>query len=212
MRVRAGTQFGSAPPGARELLVFKGESVAQIVHKLNKFSNNFIAEQLVKLLGAESNGAPGGWESGTRALRALLEEHGVIDAGTVIADGSGLSPRNRVSPATLVRVIVRSANEFDSGPEFLASLPLSGRDGTLEDRMEDHPVALRGKTGHLRHVSSLSGLLGAGGGRRLAFSLVVNGGSGNREDVDLAMDQFVARLAAACWDEAELAAQGASGD
>ena len=212
VRVRGPTRFGSAPSDMEELVLFQGESVAQIVHKLNKFSNNFIAEQLVKLLGAELNGAPGGWKSGTRAVRTVLEKHGLIEAGTVIADGSGLSPRNRVSPATLVRVIVASASAFDSGPEFLASLPISGRDGTLEDRMEERPVSLRGKTGHLRHVSSLSGLLAAEEGRRLAFSLIVNGGSGSPDDVDLAMDQFVAELAVAHWGEPEISAQGANGD
>ncbi len=211
VHVSGPTRFSHAPSDAVELLSFRGEPVGQIVQKLNKYSNNFIAEQLVKLLGAEWSGAPGGWETGTDAIRELLEGPGVIGEGTVIADGSGLSPRNRVSPATLVRVILYSGRHFDSGPEFLASLPLSGLDGTLEDRMEERPVSLRGKTGHLRSVAALSGVLAGADGRWLAFSLLVNGGRGGREDVDEAIDEFIARLAEVSWPEGE-EAQGATGD
>ena len=212
VRVSGATRFGRAPANAVEILTFEGEPLGSIIQKLNKYSNNFIAEQLVKLLGAEWSGEPGSWESGTNALHELLVARGVIDASTVIADGSGLSPRNRISPSSLLRVILHAAGDFDSGPEFLASLPIGGLDGTLEDRMEQHPIPLRGKTGHLRSVSSLSGLLSTEGGRRLAFSLIINGGRGGREDVDLAVDDFMAGMASACWSDDESGAQGATGD
>ena len=197
IRVSGAVRFASAPEDAHELLRFEGEPVGQIVQRLNKFSNNFIAEQLTKLLGAERVGVPGTWESGTRAVRELLRERDLIDEGTVVADGSGLSPRNRVSPASLVRVILAAARDLESGPEFLASLPLGGLDGTLEDRMGDARITLRGKTGHLRRVSALSGVMMAREGRRLAFSVMINGGRGGREAVDVAIDDFVAALAVA---------------
>ena len=168
--------------------------MAEIVRLLNKFSNNFIAEQLLKGLGAERSGQPGSWENGTRALREMLTEQDLLGRGAVIADGSGLSPRNRISPRSLVQIIQAAARDFDSGPEFLASLPHGGLDGTLEDRIKDG-AQVRAKTGHLRHVAALSGVVRSSTGRRLAFSVLVNGGRGGRVAVDDAIDAFVSEIA-----------------
>jgi D-alanyl-D-alanine carboxypeptidase/D-alanyl-D-alanine-endopeptidase (penicillin-binding protein 4) len=194
VRVRGPTRLSSTPEGAVELFRFKGETVGEIVWKLNKYSNNFIAEQLTKKLGAELYGPPGSWTKGGRALGEFLQGIGIQDRQVVIADGSGLSRRNRVSPQTLVALVRRAARGFASGPEFLASLPLGGLDGTLEDRMENGAIAVRGKTGHLRRVSSLSGIVPGATGRWLAFAILVNGARGNRLEVDAAIDAFVAEL------------------
>ena len=180
--------------------------MGETVLRLNKWSNNFIAEQLTKLLGAERYGAPGTWEKGARALEAYLVESGIARRGGVIADGSGLSARNRIAPSTLVEVMRGAALRFDSGPEFLSSLPLGGLDGTLEDLMVDGSVVVRGKTGHLRRVSSLTGVLPSGDGD-IAFSILVNGARGGRVEVDAAIDRFVSSLAG----DAEPVAQGADG-
>ena len=196
IRVSGPVRIGRVPDDARELLRFEGERVDTLVHRLNKYSNNFIAEQLTKLLGAERFGAPGSWENGLRALRDYLDAIGVSTRRVVIADGSGLSARNRVSPAVLVRVIREAALRFGSGPEFLASLPLGGRDGTLEDRMNGDVSGVRGKTGHLRHVSSLSGVLSDASGEILVFSVLVNGARGDALEVDEAIDAFVVALRA----------------
>ncbi len=209
VRVPGPVRFGAAPPGSRELLRFKGEPVARIVQLLNKWSNNFVAEQLTKLLGAERYGGPASWTTGVRALMDYLERIGVGRDQAVIADGSGLSARNRISPAALVRVLRSAAHARDSGPEFLASLPLGGRDGTLEDRMLQLGGPMRGKTGHLRHVSSLTGLLPDDGGGGLVFSVLVNGARGGRLDVDAALDAFVAGIRRAL---APPQPQSASGD
>jgi D-alanyl-D-alanine carboxypeptidase/D-alanyl-D-alanine-endopeptidase (penicillin-binding protein 4) len=194
VRVQGGVRLGERPADARELLRFKGERLAEAVELQNKWSNNFIAEQLCKALGAEVYGPPGSWEKGTRAIREYLRSIGIADASLVIADGSGLSPRNRVSPAALVRVVREAAASFRYGPEFIASLPLGGLDGTLEDRQGGAAGAVRAKTGHLRHVASLSGVTPGPGGELLAFSVVVNGARGGYEDVDAAIDAFVTSL------------------
>jgi D-alanyl-D-alanine carboxypeptidase/D-alanyl-D-alanine-endopeptidase (penicillin-binding protein 4) len=100
-----------------------------------------------------------------------------------------------VSPATLTRVVRHAAASFAYGPEFVASLPLGGLDGTLEDRMDGAAGGVRAKTGHLRHVASLSGVAPGPDGELLAFSVLVNGARGGYEDVDAAVDAFVAALA-----------------
>jgi D-alanyl-D-alanine carboxypeptidase/D-alanyl-D-alanine-endopeptidase (penicillin-binding protein 4) len=193
VRVEGPIRIERAPATARELLRFKGEPLGVIVRHLNKFSNNFIAEQLTKRLGAETSDGAGSWASGTRAIRSYMDSIGALDGRTVIADGSGLSPRNRVSASTLAQLIRHASREFVWGPEFLASLPLGGQDGTLEERLENAGIELRGKTGHLRHVSSLAGVVPGPTGRRV-FTILVNGAQGSSAAVDDAIDAFVAGL------------------
>ncbi|MFQ5513053.1 MAG: D-alanyl-D-alanine carboxypeptidase/D-alanyl-D-alanine-endopeptidase [Myxococcota bacterium] len=193
VRVQGPLRIGRLPGSARELLRFEGEPLGPIVWKLNKFSNNFMAEQLTKALGAELRGVPGSWEKGLEVIRSHVENLGTRATQPVLADGSGLSPRNRVSAALLVAVARNAALRFESGAEFVASLPLGGLDGTLEDRLSDPAPLVRGKTGHLRHVASLSGLLRRGS-RRLVFAVLVNGARSPQSDVDAAIDAFVREL------------------
>ena len=196
IRVGNRVRFAPAPPETRELLRFPGEPLALQVRLLDKYSNNFVAEQLTKLLGADLYGAPASWEKGVRALGEHLRSIGAFGAGTVIADGSGLSPRNRVAPATLAALVRSSVQSFAYGAEFLASLPIGGRDGTLETRMEDFASPVRAKSGHLQRVASLSGVVPDEGGELLAFSVIVNGARGSSLDVDAAVDAFVESLGA----------------
>jgi D-alanyl-D-alanine carboxypeptidase/D-alanyl-D-alanine-endopeptidase (penicillin-binding protein 4) len=208
IRVGPGLVVGARPPETVELLQFPGAPLAELVASLNKFSNNFIAEQLAKCLGAEVYGAPGTWEKGARALETWLAERGMGDAQTVVADASGLSARNRVSPATLVALLRYAARDPDWGPELLASLSLGGRDGTLRERSLADRSGVRAKTGHLRAVTSLSGVLPGSDGRALVFSVIVNGARRGRTDVDAALDAFVSALGAPRGPQRAIAASG----
>ena len=197
VRVAPRVRLGNAPAGARELLRFQGESLALEIRLLDKFSNNFVAEQLTKMLGADEFGPPATWEKGTRALAAYLETSGIADPALVVADGSGLSPRNRIAPATLVAVLRKAALRFESGAEFVSALPIGGSEGTLEDRMQDGAIQIRAKTGHLRRVAALSGIVPAADGSTRAFSILVNGARGEPDGVDAAIDALAAKLGSA---------------
>jgi D-alanyl-D-alanine carboxypeptidase/D-alanyl-D-alanine-endopeptidase (penicillin-binding protein 4) len=188
------TRSGRVPPSARELLRFQGESVATLVQRLSKFSNNFVAEQLTKLLGAAVVGPPGSWEKGAEAISRWVETSGLPHRDVTVRDGSGLSARNRLSARALVGLLARVSERFEWGPEFVSALPLGGLDGTLEDRLNGEAIPLRAKTGHLRRVSSLSGYVETLDGRRLAFAVLINGARTPALDVDAALDRFVTRL------------------
>jgi len=194
IRISGAVRVGKVPEDAQDLIRFKGETLADIIRDMNKYSNNFIAELLLKGMAAERTGLPGSWRAGASLVKSYLEQADVADAGTIIVDGSGLSPRNRVSPATLARLIRHAVSQRGSGPEFLASLPIGGLDGTLEERVYDASRAVRGKTGHLRSVATLSGVIPSRSGRK-AFAVMVNGARTSRLDVDAAIDEFVSRLA-----------------
>ena len=168
---------GPVPDGSHLLYTHQSRPLSQIVFGMNKHSSNFIAESLVKTLGAEVAGAPGNWEKGLGVLQAYLAGLGIETTGIRFSDGSGLSHHSRLTAAALTTALLEVTGDFDLFPEFLASLPIGGVDGTLEERMLDPAIArrVRAKTGRIRGVVALSGYLAADSGERYAFAILVNG-------------------------------------
>jgi D-alanyl-D-alanine carboxypeptidase/D-alanyl-D-alanine-endopeptidase (penicillin-binding protein 4) len=192
--VAGGVRRGAAPAQAEPLLRFEGNPLSEVVRLFLKFSNNTIAESLVKLLGAASTGRPGSWANGMPALREALQTAGLDVAGMTLVDGSGLSYDNRVTPRQLVAALRAASTSFRIGPEFVAGLPIAAADGTLEKRAGDAASAVRAKTGLLTRVTSLSGFAELKDGTRVAFSVLVNGFRGPAERAMAAVDGFVAQL------------------
>jgi len=118
----------------------------------------------------------------------------VSTEGISMVDGSGLSYENRVSPRTLVDTVRAGAGSFQFGPEFLAGLPIAGRDGTLQERAEAATQRARAKTGLLNGVTGLSGLAERPDGSVVVFSVLVNGFKGSARSAMDALDGFVAVL------------------
>ncbi len=167
---------GRTPPDARLVVRNLSPPLAEVIRGLNKFSNNFVAEQILKTLGAEVYGAPGTAEKGLRAVREFSLSAGVPAAEFELADGSGLSRLNRASPRALVALLEATHNDFRLRPEFVASLAVFGVDGTLWKRRRAERAAhrVRMKTGLLNGVRTFSGYAAAGSGEILAFSLLIN--------------------------------------
>lgn len=141
----------------------------------NKRSQNFYAESLIKLLGAERCGR-GSWAAGLRTAREFLARMGIPEGGYSLADGSGLSRQNRFSPRQLTRLLV-AMNGHPRGREFLRSLPYSGEEGlSWRRRLAEPPYRgnVFAKTGTLLGVSTLSGYVKARSGRVYAFSILCN--------------------------------------
>jgi len=148
--------------------------LSSIVHYLNKTSDNFYAEMLLKAMGAVAE-KDGSWEGGLKAIRSFLMRQGIRRAYR-IADGSGLSRYNLLTPRTLTRVLRNARNNS----HFVDSLPIAGVDkgyGTLWRRMKDTVAAgnLRAKTGTVEGVSTLSGYVSSLDRKELVFSVMVNG-------------------------------------
>ena len=195
--VRIGrVRSGRVPEGAHLLSVSESEPLSEIVRHLNKTSNNFTAEQLLKTLGAEVGGRPGSWAKGIAAVEEVLAEMGIPRGSYVMRNGSGLNDTNRFSARQLVTVLRTMWARFPLQPEYLVSLPVAARDGTIRFRMEGTPAAgrLRAKTGSLDGVVALSGYAEDAAGRVLAFAVLVNDSLG-REGVLRAVDELGAVLA-----------------
>jgi D-alanyl-D-alanine carboxypeptidase/D-alanyl-D-alanine-endopeptidase (penicillin-binding protein 4) len=198
VRVAGGTNRGAAAPGASLLLEFEGLPLQQIAQLFLKYSNNFIAECLVKWLALgpapPAAAPPAGWAAGTRALEARLAALGVPLAGATLVDGSGLSRANRVSARVLVEALRRGEAAFAGGPELLAALPIAALDGTLERRAAAARGRVRAKTGSLDGVTSLAGFARTERGRDLVFAVIVNGYRNGDAAAADAMDAVAAAL------------------
>ncbi len=163
---------GRTPTEARVVATVQSPTMARLVTITNKPSDNFFAEMLVKALAAQAGGR-GTTRGGARLAAAFARRIGGRPAG--LADGSGLSRGNRASPFRVTRLLL-AMRARDEAEEFLASLSIAGRDGTLRPRMRGGPARgrCRGKTGTLSNVSAVSGYCRARSGETYAFSILMN--------------------------------------
>ncbi len=189
-------RVGPTPAGFTTLLTFKGRPLAQIVALLMKWSNNNIAEILLKDLGAHASGAPGSWANGVAAAQAQLSALGVEQGGLVMLDGSGLSAANRVTPRTLVSALRAARGSFTVAPDFAAALPLAGRDGTLRKRAHAATDRARAKTGLLNGASTLSGYARLRDGSDVVFAILNTGADAGDAAAIAANDAFLEALVA----------------
>jgi D-alanyl-D-alanine carboxypeptidase/D-alanyl-D-alanine-endopeptidase (penicillin-binding protein 4) len=198
--LRGQVRAGRVPEALRETSLGRGpvfalESppLAEVVRDINKYSNNVMTQQLFLTLSLEQatttatapdaatpSGPPA---QGTLAdSRALLQDwwherlavKGQVDEGAPrISNGSGLSREDRVSPAALARLL-QYAWDGPLMPELLTSLPISGQDGTLRPERWRARGSAHLKTGSLRDVNSIAGVVDAQSGRRYVLVAIVN--------------------------------------
>ncbi len=175
-----------------EILSLKSPPLAAILMDMNKYSSNFIAEQIVKNLGAEVYGAPGTTAKGTAVLSDYLVSLGIPESEFRLVNGSGLTRDSRVRPTHLTAVLADMAVDPRVGHEFMASLAIGGRDGTLWARFtdEDEVDRVRGKTGTLDGVHCLAGTVEAADGEMYAFAYLVNELPGSIARARKAHDRF----------------------
>jgi len=170
--IRAQVARAITPAGAEALAAVRSPTMSQLVEATDVYSNNFFAEMLAKLLGAHF-GAAGTTAAGTAVVERFAHSHG---SGIEAVDGSGLTHSNLASPAQVVGLL-RAMQESPVGDEFIQDLALTGHEGTVADRM--HGTAAYGrcrtKTGTLTGVSALSGYCFNRSGRKMIFSILMNG-------------------------------------
>lgn len=154
---------------------FKSLSLSDVIRKINKHSNNVMARQLMYTLGAEIAGVPGTEESGRGVIVDWLSQHELGSATLKLKNGAGLSRDSRITAKMLGRLL-RFGFESKYMPEYLASLPLSGLDGTLSNRLDTRSLTGRGhlKTGSIDHVSAIAGYFQAVSGSRYLVAVLQN--------------------------------------
>jgi D-alanyl-D-alanine carboxypeptidase/D-alanyl-D-alanine-endopeptidase (penicillin-binding protein 4) len=189
-------EYGSAPDPLPLIGTMPSPPLSTLLGSVGKWSDNFAAEMLLKIMGAEEE-RPGTSARGVEVVRAELEKHGVDTNGLVMVNGSGLFDGNRVAPQHITETLVAAYRDPAIRAEYVAHLAVAGSDGTLMTRLENlpRPRMVRAKTGTLRDVIALSGYVLGEPGRSVAFSFLANGIAGRqREARDLA-DAIVRALA-----------------
>lgn len=169
-------RVAATPSGAPLLASHQSPPVGALIRELGKHSDNFVAEMLFKVMGAERH-RPGRAEDGVAAVRGALSDAGVDTERIAIVNGSGLFDGNRVAPQRIAEVLRAAFRDPATRPDFLASLAIGGVDGTLRRRLRDLPAPriVRAKTGTLAAVIALSGyVLGPEPGQAFAFSFLAN--------------------------------------
>jgi D-alanyl-D-alanine carboxypeptidase/D-alanyl-D-alanine-endopeptidase (penicillin-binding protein 4) len=165
---------GAAPARARVLATATSPRLAVILRAMNLASDNFIAETLAKDVGAYGSGR-GTTRVGTARTRDLLAERGIVGPGDRLVDGSGLSRENRLSAATLVRLVAAADEDPEWGAALIGSLARGGQ-GTLVRRFTSGPATkrVRAKTGYLNGVSAIAGRVISRRGQRYSFAMLMN--------------------------------------
>ncbi len=199
IKAKGRIRLGIAPQQAKTLYVAQSDTFDLILKRLNKVSSNFVAEQLIKTLAAEHKGVPASFQNGIEVVEEFLEKEVGIPRGSyVMRNGSGLNDANRFSAAQINRLLRFMYERFPLAPEYLSSMGIAGKDGTLRYRFEGSEAVgrLRGKTGTLDNVSALSGYVQSVGGEKFSFALLVNDYSGQARPVVQSLDALGAAVAA----------------
>jgi D-alanyl-D-alanine carboxypeptidase/D-alanyl-D-alanine-endopeptidase (penicillin-binding protein 4) len=185
--------LGRAPGDAYALAQVESDPLPAVVADMDHESDNFIAEMLLKGIGAETGDA-GTTAAGADVVHRDLVAAGVPLEGVRISDGSGLSVNDRLTARTLAVLLVAVWNDIDLRNLFWASLPIAGINGTLDKRLRKPPArgAVRAKTGTTDRASALSGYVRD----RYGFAVLQNGWPVRRLSAEKAQDRFATALAA----------------
>ena len=168
-----------ARPNASTLARTSSPPLSAIVQQMLEESNNVIAENLARQVAVKT-GQPASYSEAAAAVTAELQHLGISTTGLHLVDGSGLSPQDKIAPATLVSVL-QQATTNSKIRALLAGLPVAGFSGTLSAGQSVFAGiggqalgSVRAKTGNLSTVTTLSGLVTDRTGRTLAFAFMAD--------------------------------------
>lgn len=186
--------LGRAPDGAYALAQIESDPLPDLLATMDRESDNFMAEELLKAIGAEA-GEGGTTAAGAAVVRRDLVAAGIPLAGVRIVDGSGLSLADRLTARALAMLLAFAWDDSDLHQPLWSALPVAGVSGTLEDRMQHAPArgAVRAKTGTTSRASALSGYVG----NRYVFAVLQNGWPVSAWSARKAQDRFASALASA---------------
>ena len=166
----------TTPSGLKPVLFHESPTLAEVVRDINKFSNNVMAEQLFLTLAAQKRGA-GQNALAVEVVQAWWRERLSAVEAPQMDKGSGLSRDARISAQALAGLLQWAwAQAFM--PELLASLPLTGLDGTLKRSKSSAAAHL--KTGSLRDAMGIAGYVDAAQGQRYVLVAMVNHANANQ--------------------------------
>lgn len=194
VKVKGEIKIGKSPKEVDVLAEASSKPIEQILEDMNVFSNNYVAEMLVKNISA-LHSSPGTLKEGMDVVNEYLKKIEIPEKEFHLMNPSGLSRENRLSSYALWKILNVLHKNFSVQPEFLSSLPIAGREGTLKKRFVGTKGEgwIRGKTGSLDGVVSLAGYLGSAEGQVIIFSFIYNGAKAEN-DMRAFFDKLILEL------------------
>ena len=140
--------------------IVPSKPLSEIIIYINKYSNNVMSRQLLLTIGSEKLDSTGSKVTGAQTITNWLKNIGISTNGLIIENGSGLSRSVRATARTLAEML-EHALQSPYQPEFFASLPMVGVDGTVRKRLNGkiNPGNARIKTGLINDVRSMAGYM-----------------------------------------------------
>ena len=172
---QGGVREGPVPFAARLVATHHSPPLGDIVHDINKFSNNVMARNLFLTIGAAAGHPPATTAQSSKVIEKFLHAHALPMPELVLDNGSGLSRDEQISAASLA-ALLQAANASPVAQVFVASLPTVGVDGTMRHRLTNMPVAgsAQIKTGTLNNVRAIAGYVGAANGQSYVVVSFIN--------------------------------------
>ncbi len=186
VKVLGAVKIGKKPGSTKVLSKYESLSLSHAIQSMNKYSNNFVAEMLIKNIAAQSR-RPGTMNYGLKKVNEYLQKIGLESEHYNYENASGLTKNNFFRPVDFTQMLVGAQQDSSIFPELLTSLPISALDGTLKKRMTQLYSAkkVRAKTGMLNEVSGLAGYIKKEA-KTYVFTFLYNGPSQkNKEARDL---------------------------
>ncbi len=178
--------LGQASPGSLLIASETSKPIAQLMADTLKPSDNLYADSLFLHAAEKLHGSPVNWDEAQPLIKNFIHQQTNIKLdNAILTDGSGLSRYDLLTPNQTVELLRFLAERFPLSYEYIAALPVSGRDGTLQRRFRK-PAQLdmvRAKTGTMKGIVSLSGYLYTANAHTLAFAIFINNVPGTKLSV-----------------------------
>lgn len=164
-------------PDSAYCICTRFHTIDQVLMRMMKESDNLFAESMFYHLAASTGERPATADQARTLIRRLIDKVGLKGTQYKIADGSGLSLYNYVSPELEVRFLRHAFHHPNIYLHLLPSLPKAGMDGTLKKRMKGSFTLgnVKAKTGSVTGVYSLAGYCTAANGHDLCFAIINQG-------------------------------------
>ncbi len=183
------------PVGSQIISTHFSKPLSDLIREMLKNSDNQIAGVVFKTIGAHFYHHPTNWGESVAALKAILKNTPINLTNAVIIDGSGVSRYNLITPDQLSSLLSVIFHDKTIAKPYIESLPIAGKDGTLQDRMKNLKGKVYAKTGSMTGVESLSGYIQTKHHSVLSFVIVINNFSMPKKQASDLIDSIVEQLA-----------------
>jgi len=194
---RGKIKFGNVKKNPVLILEHKSLPLSTLVASINQYSNNIMAELLLRHIGHVQYEEPGNSKNGIKAVSSFLDSQNLNSSELQQKDGSGLTPDSLASPRLIASLLANMSKRFDIGPEFMSSLSSTGGMGTLSKHLQEQPYYrhIRGKTGFVNGTIAVAGYVKTVKNRHLVFCLLLNDVNRSYRDVwDTIIDEILKQL------------------